>query len=129
MREEFSVLLVDASTGKGKVVDLSNEAIWKTYIILTRIENAFRSMKSHLGLRPVFHQNENSADAHIFISVLAYHILHTIEYKLRQHGERRSWPSIRSALSTHQRLTIEYNIKKENKIVCHHIRVCSKPRT
>ena len=85
--------------------------------MLTRIENAFRSMKSHLGLRPVFHQNENSADAHIFISVLAYHILHTIEYKLRQHGEHLSWASIRETLSTHQRLTIEYNVKKENKIV------------
>mgnify|MGYP002639716539 FL=1 len=69
-------------------LDLSDKEIWETYIMLTRIENAFRSMKSHLGLRPVFHQNENRSDAHIFISVLAYHILHTIEYKLRQHGEK-----------------------------------------
>lgn len=112
---------------KTDLINLSNETIWKTYIMLTRIENAFRSMKSHLGLRPVFHQNENSADAHIFISVLAYHILHTIEYKLRQNGEHRSWASIRETLSTHQRLTIEYNVKKENKIVRHHLRVCSNP--
>ncbi len=112
---------------KTDLIDLSNENIWKTYIMLTRIENAFRSMKSHLGLRPVFHQNENSADAHIFISVLAYHILHTIEYKLRQQGENRSWASIREALSTHQRLTIEYNVKKENKNVRHHMRICSNP--
>jgi len=112
---------------KTDLIELSNETIWKTYIMLTRIENAFRSMKSHLGLRPVFHQNENSADAHIFISVLAYHILHTIEYKLRQHGEHLSWASIRETLSTHQRLTIEYNVKKENKIVRHHMRVCSNP--
>jgi len=112
---------------KTDLIHLSNEDIWTTYIMLTRIENAFRSMKSHLGLRPVFHQNENSADAHIFISVLAYHILHTIEYKLRQHGEQRSWASIREALSTHQRLTIEYNVKKENKIERQHMRVCSNP--
>ncbi len=108
-------------------LDLSDKEIWETYIMLTKIENSFRSMKSHLGLRPIFHQNENSADAHIFISVLAYHILHTIEYKLRQHGEKRSWASIRESLSTHQRLTIEYNVKNQNKIVRQHMRVCSRP--
>jgi transposase len=108
-------------------LDLSDKEIWETYIMLTRIEGAFRSMKSHLGVRPIFHQNEKSADAHIFISVLAYHILHTIEHKLRQYGEKRSWASIRESLSTHQRLTIEYNVKKQKKIVRYHIRVCSRP--
>ncbi len=108
-------------------LDLSDKEIWETYIMLTRIEGAFRSMKSHLGLRPIFHQNEKSANAHLFISVLAYHILHTIEYKLRQHGENRSWASIRESLSTHQRLTIEYNVKKNNKIIRQHMRVCSQP--
>ena len=108
-------------------LDLSDTEIWETYIMLTRIEGAFRSMKSHLGLRPIFHQNEKSANAHLFISVLAYHILHTIEYKLRQHGENRCWASIRESLSTHQRLTIEYNVKKNHKIVRQHMRVCSQP--
>ena len=108
-------------------LDLSDKEIWETYIMLTRIEAAFRSIKSHLGLRPIFHQNEKSANAHLFISVLAYHILHTIEYRLRQHGENRCWASIRESLSTHQRLTIEYNVKKNNKIVRQHMRICSKP--
>ncbi len=108
-------------------LDLSDTEIWETYIMLTQIEGAFRSMKSHLGLRPIFHQNEKSANAHLFISVLAYHILHTIEYKLRQHGENRCWASIRESLSTHQRLTIEYNVKKNHKIVRQHMRVCSQP--
>ena len=59
--------------------------------MLTRVENAFRSMKSSLGLRPNFHQNEQRADAHMFISVLAYHILHAIEYRLGQCGDHRLW--------------------------------------
>ncbi len=108
-------------------LDLSDKEIWETYIMLTRIEGAFRSMKSHLGLRPIFHQNEKSGNAHLFISVLAYHILHTIEYKLRRQGENRCWATIRESLSTHQRLTIEYNMKKNNKIVRQHMRVCSQP--
>jgi len=93
--------------------------------MLTRVESAFRSLKSSLGLRPNFHQNEDRADAHMFISVLAYHILHTIEYRLRQYNDNRSWATIRDILSTHQWLTIEYNIKDQGQIQRHHLRLCS----
>lgn len=106
-------------------LDLSDDQIWKTYVMLTRVENAFRSMKSSLGLRPNFHQIEQRADTHLFISVPAYHILHVIEYKLRQAGDHRSWATIRDILSTQQRLTIEYNVKEQNQVNRHHLRVCS----
>lgn len=108
-------------------LDLSDKEIWETYIMLTQIENAFRSMKSSLGLRPNFHQKEDRADAHMFISVLAYHILHSIEFKLRQQGDHRTWATIREVLSTHQRLTIEYDVKEQNKAQRHHLRLCSTP--
>jgi len=105
--------------------ELNDQEIWETYVMLTRVESAFRSLKSSLGLRPNFHQNEDRADAHMFISVLAYHILHTIEYRLRQYDDNRSWATIRDILSTHQRLTIEYNAKDEGQIQRHHMRLCS----
>lgn len=108
-------------------VDLTDAQIWETYVMLTRVESAFRSLKSSLGLRPNFHQNENRADTHLFISVLAYHILHTIEYKLRQCGDHRSWATIRDILSTHQRLTLEYNVKEQNRVQRSHLRLCSNP--
>ncbi|HLE88402.1 MAG TPA: hypothetical protein VI727_12155 [Candidatus Brocadiaceae bacterium] len=44
--------------------------------MLTRVERVFRNLKSDLGLRPIYHQKERRVDAHIFISVLAYHVLH-----------------------------------------------------
>lgn len=106
-------------------MELTDQQIWETYVMLTRVESAFRSLKSSLGLRPNFHQNEERADAHMFISVLAYHILHTIEYKLRLGGDHRSWPTIRDILSTHQRLTIEYNVKEQNYVRHSHLRLCS----
>jgi transposase len=106
-------------------LDLSEREIWETYIMLTQIERAFRSMKSSLGLRPNFHQIENRVDAHMFISVLAYHILHSIEFKLRQKGDHRSWATIRDVLSTHQRLTIEYDVKEQGQVQRHHLRLCS----
>jgi transposase len=108
------------------LLELSDKEIWETYVMLTRVEKAFKSMKSSLGLRPNFHQKEYRADTHMFISVLAYHILHTIEYKLRQHGDHRSWETIRDILSTHQRLTIQFKEKIQSGIQQHHIRLCSK---
>jgi transposase len=56
--------------------------MWKiqVYVMLTRIENAFRDLKSYLGLRPNHHQKEQRVDGHIFISILAYHLLHSIEH-------------------------------------------------
>ncbi|BBO16838.1 conserved hypothetical protein [Candidatus Brocadia pituitae] len=47
------------------------------------IERAFRDLKSNLGLRPIYHQKEHRVDAHLFISVLAYHLLHAIEHTVR----------------------------------------------
>jgi len=107
--------------------EMSDEEIWKTYVMLTRIERAFRCLKADLGLRPVFHQLEPRTDSHMFISVLAYHILHVIESRLRAHGDHRAWGTIREILSTHQRLTIEYDYKEQEEIRRAYIRVCSLP--
>jgi len=107
--------------------EMSDEEIWKTYIMLTRIERAFRCLKTELGLRPIFHKLENRSDTHMFISVLAYHVLHTIETRLRSQGDHRSWGTIRNILSTHQRLSIEYNLKEEGIEKHGEIRLCSIP--
>jgi len=87
--------------------DLTDEQIWQTYIMPGRIEKAFKDMKSHLGLRPNFHQVEERVDAHMFISVLAYHLMHAIEHKLKLSGDSRSWWTIKTTLSTHERMTVE----------------------
>lgn len=106
--------------------DLSDAEIWETYVMLTRIETAFRALKSSLGLRPNFHQKEDRADAHLFISVLAYHLLTAIEHRLRRHRDHRSWATLRRLLLTHQRLTIEYREKTNHGHQYHHLRVCSQ---
>ena len=54
------------------ILDLDAERLWKTYVTLTDIEAVFRSLKSELGLRPIFHHKQHRADGHLFISVLAY---------------------------------------------------------
>ena len=108
-------------------LDLDDKEIWETYIMLEQIEYAFKSMKSSLGLRPNFHQVEERVDAHMFISVLAYHLLHIIEYRFRQKGDHRSWSTIRNVLKTHERLTIGYKVKDDDGAVKQqYIRINSK---
>jgi len=95
-------------------LDLSDEEIWSIYIMLGNIEYAFKSMKSSLGLRPNFHQREDRVDMHMFISVVAYHILHVIESRLKSHGDHRKWSGVCNVLKTHERLTISYRVKEED---------------
>ena len=86
--------------------DMSAEEIWKLYMTLSRVESAFRSMKETLGMRPVYHQTAERSAAHLFISVLAYHLLATIENLLEQQGEHRTWGTLRDVMSTLMRGTI-----------------------
>lgn len=52
------------------------ETIWESYLVLTRIEQAFKDLKGDLQLRPIFHQEDRRIEAHIFVCFLAY-CLHT----------------------------------------------------
>jgi len=74
--------------------------------MLTEIEATFRSLKTDLGLRPVYHHKENRVTGHLFITLLAYHLVHTLRYQLKQQGIQLSWDSIRNIMSTQQRITI-----------------------
>lgn len=109
-------------------LDLNDREIWEIYVMLRQIEYAFKSMKSSLGLRPNFHQLEDRIDTHMFISVLAYHLLHIIEYRLRQKGDHLRWDTICNILKTHERVTVGYRIKEEDGTVRQeYIRMSSKP--
>src|SRR5437867_2482376 len=86
--------------------DLTADEIWRTYILLTRVEDAFRDMKSPLMERPIFHHLKNRTQTHIFLCVLAYHLLAAVEHRFLQVGIHTSWWTIRQQLSTHQVATI-----------------------
>ena len=64
--------------------ELDEAALWHTYTMLTDLEAIFRSLKSELGMRPVFHQITKRVTGHLFISVLAYHLVHSIRYRLKK---------------------------------------------
>ncbi len=74
---------------------------WSLYMILLQAEEGFACLKGTLGLRPNFHQLEHRVEAHIFISVLAYHLLTWVRETLRHSGDPRDWNTLRRLLSTH----------------------------
>jgi transposase len=86
--------------------DLGDEEIWHLYILLTRVEAAFRAMKSPLMERPIFHHLKNRVQTHIFLCVLAYHLLVAIEKRFLDRGVHTSWATLREQLSTHHVLTV-----------------------
>ena len=108
------------------IPDWSEEQLWTTYTMLTEIEATFRSLKTELGLRPVYHQKEDRVTGHLFITLLAYHLVHTLRYQLKLQGIHLSWESIRNIMSTQQRLTI--TLPTDNDTIIH-LRTTSKAET
>jgi len=91
---------------RSNMPDWSEEQLWSTYVMLTEIEATFRSLKTELGLRPVYHQKEDRVTGHLFITLLAYHLVHTLRHQLKLQGIHLSWDSIRTLMSTQQRVTL-----------------------
>jgi len=106
------------------IKDWSEQQLWTTYTMLTEIEATFRSLKTDLGLRPVYHQKEDRVTGHLFITLLAYHLVHTLRYQLKQQGINLSWGSIRNIMSTQQRLTLTLPTEVNKTI---HLRTTTQP--
>lgn len=97
--------------------------LWHTYTMLTDLEAVFRSLKSELGLRPIFHHKAERTEGHLFITVLAYQLVQVIRRQLKSHGNKLGWTSLRNILSVQQRVTASFtqrdgrtlNIRKATK--------------
>jgi len=104
--------------------DWDESLLWDTYTMLTDLEAVFRSLKSELGLRPIHHQISDRVAGHLFITVLAYHLVHTIRVRLKQAKIHSSWSSIRKLLSTMCRVTVSMQCKNGDTV---HVRKSSQP--
>lgn len=104
--------------------DWDESTLWNTYTMLTDLEAVFRSLKSELGLRPIHHQITKRVSGHLFITVLAYHLVHTIRFRLKQAEMHSSWTSIRKMLSTQSRVTVSMQCRNGNTV---HVRKSTSP--
>lgn len=85
--------------------------LWQTYTQLTDLEAVFRSLKSELGLRPVYHHKEDRADGHLLITVLAYQAVQVLRRKLKLQGINAGWTALREIFSGQQRVTATFTQK------------------
>lgn len=91
------------------ILDMDAKKLWNLYNTLRGVEDAFRFMKSSLGLRPIYHQKERRVDGHLFISVLAYHLIQNCMYQLKKEGVCHQWKTILEWMSTRVRVTMRAN--------------------
>jgi len=107
------------------LLDQDNATLWRTYIMLTELESVFRSLKTDLGLRPVFHRIDRRVEGHLFISVLAYHFVHTLRLQLKAKGVNDSWNTLRQSLATQRRVTVTMQ-RRDGRAV--HVRKATRPQ-
>ena len=91
----------------------SIEQIVKQYHQLNDIEQTFRSLKSNLGLRPIYHQKDIRIEAHIFISIIAYYAVHLIRTQLKKEGIHSDWHTLKDVLNTWKRGSVRLYQNKD----------------
>jgi transposase len=82
------------------------EVLWTRYVQLTQIESVFRSLKSELGIRPIYHQLEHRADAHVLIAFLAYCLQVTLKNRLMIHAPGLTPAAVLEKLATIQMVEV-----------------------
>lgn len=82
--------------------------LWQTYTMLTDLEAVFRSLKSELGLRPIFHHTKERTEGHLFITVLAYQAVQVLRNQLKARNQNSSWGRLREILNVQRRVTATF---------------------
>ena len=100
------------------------DTLWRTYTTLTDVEAVFRSLKSELGLRPIYHRKPRRADGHLLITVIAYQLVQLIRTRLRAHGSHDSWTTLRRLVEGQQRVTATFR-RPDGRTL--HVRTATQP--
>ena len=100
------------------------KTFWSIYNIIREIEYTFRVLKTDLDLRPIYHKTDDAAMAHLHLGILAYWLVATIRYQLKQKGYRHEWREVIRIMNTQKCVTTTVeNIK--NEIIS--VRQCTEP--
>ncbi len=100
------------------------KTLWSIYNIIREIEYTFRVLKTDLDLRPIYHKTDGAAMAHLHLGILAYWLVATIRYQLKQKGFNHDWSEIVRIMNTQKCVTTTVeNI--QGQIVS--VRKCTEP--
>jgi len=97
---------------------------WTIYNIIREIEATFRTLKTGLDLRPIYHKTDEASMAHLHLGLLAYWMVNTIRYQLKQKGIKNEWRDIVRIMSTQKIVTTTMDNEYDQQII---IRQCSEP--
>ena len=92
------------------------ELLWKLYRTLGEIESAFKTLKSDLDMRPIFHRKGENIEAHLNLAVLAYFIVSFIRHRLKQNNITHRWLEITRIMST-QKCTVNTLVDSMGKTI------------
>ena len=106
------------------LVEPNQALVWTFYNTIREIEYTFRVLKTDLDLRPIFHQTDDASMAHLHLGLLAYWIVNTIRYQLKQKGINSDWREIVRIMNTQKCVTTTAQNNKDEIIS---IRKCSEP--
>jgi transposase len=118
IEEKMSNKLTGRYFLRTNLVNMDAKELWQLYNTLRGVEDAFRFMKSSLGLRPVYHRKERRVDGHLWITVMAYHLIQNCLYQLGKKGLDYQWKTIRKIISGRVRVTMHAKTK-EGKTLYH----------
>ena len=96
---------------------LTEELIWEIYNILREIESTFRCFKTDLDIRPIHHQKDKNTEAHIFIGILAYQLVHAIRTAIKKKGIKFSWKTIRQIMSSQMMVTTRMKLENNDSLI------------
>ncbi len=97
--------------------------LWNVYNTVREVEATFRCLKTDLQLRPVHHQKDGRIESHLYLAMLAYQMVNTIRYMLKENGITSDWRNIVRIMNTQSIQSIIFN--NETKKFC--VRKPSKP--
>jgi transposase len=98
--------------------------IWNIYNTIREIESTFRTLKTDLDLRPVYHKSDAGTLAHLHLGILAYWLVNTIRCKLKANGINSHWPEIVRIGNT-QKIITTHGTNRAGYLIG--IRKCSDP--
>ena len=99
-------------------LDEQNETdIWTFYNVIRTVEETFKTLKSDLDIRPVFHKGDKGTKAHLNLAVLAYWIVSTTKYRLKSKGIHVRWRELLRIMSTQVRVSAEFETDRNHQVI------------
>ena len=95
-------------------------------VLCKALHNASRCLKTDLDLRPIYHQKDESCEAHLFFGLLSYWVVNTIRHQLKQKGIRHHWTELTRIMSTQKAVTTTAVNKPGERVA---FRNCTLPKS